>query len=269
MTRKIALALALAGTLGLARGARPDVWDTSVDNDNGNNTDNQITHGLTQVHDLGALPGPVPDEDWYYLIQEPFSSYEVLCDGFTGDVSAAFPNTLQRVDAGGGALQDSADYGSSQSFARSLRFANNTSFAITDQWVRVGNADCGTTCGPQDQYRIRAWETTIAVPRYNNAAGQVTVLIIQNPGELAVSGNARLWTTAGGLTPVTTVPFSLPAREAAVINLATVNGGAANGTGGTITITNNARYGQLAVKAVALEPATGFSFDSPGLYKPD
>jgi hypothetical protein len=106
------------------------------------------------------------------------------------------------------------------------------------------------------------------VPRYNNFGGQLTVLIIQNPGPVTVSGNARLWTTAGGSTPVTTVAFAVAPRAATVINLATVNGGVANGTSGTITITNDGRYGQLAVKAVALEPSTGFSFDSPGLYKP-
>ena len=44
--------------------------------------------------------------------------------------------------------------------------------------------------------------------------------------------------------------------------------GTANGTSGTITITHNGRYGQLAVKAVALEPTTGFSFDIPGQHKP-
>ena len=73
---------------------------------------------------------------------------------------------------------------------------------------------------------------------------------------------------AGGTTPVTTVAFTLTARQATVINLASVNGGVANGTSGTITITHDGRYGLLAVKAVALEPSTGFSFDTPGLYKP-
>ena len=40
------------------------------------------------------------------------------------------------------------------------------------------------------------------------------------------------------------------------------------GVGGTITIAHDGGYGNLAVKAVALEPSTGFSFDTPGLYKP-
>ena len=34
------------------------------------------------------------------------------------------------------------------------------------------------------------------------------------------------------------------------------------GTSGTVTIANTGRYGDLTGKIVALEPATGFSFDS-------
>ena len=50
------------------------------------------------------------------------------------------------------------------------------------------------------------------------------------------------------------------------MNTATVPGVA--GQAGTITIAHDGGYGNLAVKSVALEPATGFSFDTPGLYKP-
>jgi len=37
---------------------------------------------------------------------------------------------------------------------------------------------------------------------------------------------------------------------------------------GTITVAHDGGYGNLAIKSVALEPSTGFSFDTPGLYKP-
>ena len=40
------------------------------------------------------------------------------------------------------------------------------------------------------------------------------------------------------------------------------------GQSGTVTIASNAPYGALAGKVVALEPATGFSFDSPLPYRP-
>jgi hypothetical protein len=35
------------------------------------------------------------------------------------------------------------------------------------------------------------------------------------------------------------------------------------GHAGTITVSHDGRYGDLAGKTVALEPSTGFSFDSP------
>jgi hypothetical protein len=268
MASKIAFTLAFVAALGLTRSGGTDVWDNAtLNNDNGNNSGNQITHGFSQVHDLGVLPGPVADQDWYNISQAPFSSYEILVDGITGDIGVSSA-LLELVDLTGATIQTSFPYEIGTGNARSLRFANDLGGFIPDQFIRVANQLCGTACDTQDQYRIRAWETTIAVPRYNNFGGQVTVLIIQNPAEVVVNGNARLWTAAGGLVPVTTVPFTLQGRQAVVINLATVNGGTANGTSGTITITHNGRYGGLAVKAVAVEPATGFSFDSPGLYKP-
>jgi hypothetical protein len=267
MTSKIVFALAFVAALGVAGPAGTDVWDSSTINDNDGGTTNEITHGFSQVHDLGAQPGPVADEDWYRIVEQPFSSYEVLCDGFTGDVNTGFPNTLHLVTGAGAEVLPSFPY--AFGYARSLRFSNNNPTDNVNDFVRVQNAACGANCGTNDNYRIRAWDTTIAVPRYNNAAGQVTVLIIQNPDQSStVVGTAYLWPTTGGTTPVTSHGFILGPRAAAVVNLATLNGGIANGTSGTITITNNARYGSLAVKAVALEPSTGFSFDSPGLYKP-
>jgi hypothetical protein len=267
MSARTVFVLVCVAALGVAGTGGTDVWDTAVNNDDDNGTSNEITHGLSQVHDLGVQPGPVADQDWYQMTREPFSSYEILGDGFTGDIGASVVPILQRVDSGGAVLQDSVDYGSGPGLARSLPFANDTSIPIVE-YVRVSNAACGTSCDTEDQYRIRAWDTTIAVPRYNNFGGQVTVLIIQNPAQFGVSGNAHLWTASGGATPVTTVAFALAGRQAAIINLATVNGGVASGTSGTLTITHNGRYGQLAVKAVALEPSTGFSFDSPGFHKP-
>ena len=40
------------------------------------------------------------------------------------------------------------------------------------------------------------------------------------------------------------------------------------GVAGSITITQNGRFGDLQGKSVALEPATGFSFDTPLEYRP-
>ena len=79
-----------------------------------------------------------------------------------------------------------------------------------------------------------------------------------------IAGTVYFYGATGALLGSTT--FSLPANGALVLNTATVPNVA--GASGTITIAHDGGYGNLAVKSVALEPATGFSFDSPGLYKP-
>jgi hypothetical protein len=35
---------------------------------------------------------------------------------------------------------------------------------------------------PDDIYRLRVFETTGSIARFNNSATQVTVLVLQNPG---------------------------------------------------------------------------------------
>jgi hypothetical protein len=118
---------------------------------------------------------------------------------------------------------------------------------------------CTTPCGPDDVYRLRAAETTYSIPRFNNAGSQVTVLLLQNPADYAITGHIWFWTTSGTL--LATQAFALPPKQTLVLNTATVAGLA--GQGGTITISNDGRYGDLTGKTVALEPSTGFSFDSP------
>jgi hypothetical protein len=261
--RGLTLTLAMAA-LAPGVAARADVWDTQVDNDNSANTDNELVHGTRQVHDLATLPGPLPDDDWYAIGQTPFSSWEIVVDGTSGDLSVSGV-VLERVIQTGAPLQTSVPIGPGLVYSRSLRWANDTSTAIANEWVFVEAPFCMTSCNADDVYELRAYETTISVPRYNNAGGQVTVLIVQNPTHYAAVGTAYLWNTAGTL--VTSFPITLPPRGSSVTNLTTVNGGVANNTSGSITITHNARYGDLAVKATAVDPATGFSFDSPGLNR--
>ena len=93
------------------------------------------------------------------------------------------------------------------------------------------------------------------------------MLIVQNTTSWIrpIAGTVYFW-AAGGVPLLGSATFSLVANEALVLNTSTVPGVA--GQSGTITIAHDGGYGNLAIKSVALEPATGFSFDSPGLYKP-
>ena len=90
------------------------------------------------------------------------------------------------------------------------------------------------------------------------------MLILHNVSELPVAGNIHLFNPAG--TQVGNQAFTLPVNNHIVINSATIAGG--GNTAGVITVSHNGRYGSLAGKAVVLDPATGFSFDTPLVPKP-
>ena len=106
---------------------------------------------------------------------------------------------------------------------------------------------------------LRAFDTTCAIPRFNNSGTQNTVLLLQNPTSRPVTIVASFWSEAGALL-ATHAPPSIPAHGLLVLDTATLPQLA--GASGSITIANDAPYGTLAGKAVSLEPSTGFSFDS-------
>jgi hypothetical protein len=257
--------LAICFGLTLALSSAPlsaDVWDNDPGNeDDGNGTDNELFHGTVQDHDL-ASQGGVVDQDWYVVRSRAFSSYEVLVDSFQGEVWLnALP--LDRVDSGGVVLTAGGNPPGGLGSSKSVRWANDTGTQVTD-FIRVDGSGtgCGTTCTTNTHYTIRMWETTGAVARFNNASGQVTVLLLQNPTDYAINGTIRLWNTSGTLAGTQT--FTLAAKQLLVFNTATIS----PGVGGSITITQDGRFGDLTGKSVALEPSTGFSFDSPMVYRP-
>ena len=73
------------------------------------------------------------------------------------------------------------------------------------------------------------------------------------------TARASFWNASG--TQLHAEPVNLAAKQVLVLNTATI--AAVNGQSGAITVTHDGRYGDLSGKTVALEPATGFSFDSP------
>jgi len=239
-----------------------DVWDVASDSDDTSGTDNELIHGTSQIHDLGVRPGPVADEDWYRVGQKRQTSFEVVVDSTTGDVGFN-TSLLQLVTAAGALIQNSVSTTPGLDYSHSLRFVNTTASTVSDQYVRVGPANCGTACSSSDQYHIRARETTISVARFNNAGSQVTVLLLQNPTDVTISGTVFFWSTLGVL--LQTQAHAIPPKALHVVN--TTGFVPLQGVGGSITIAHNGPYGSLNVKSVALEPSTGFSFDSPGVYR--
>ena len=226
---------------------------TILDDDTPSLSSNELNHGSEQRGDLLVRP------DYFRIGQKPYASYEVVVDGTSGDI---VPVALSRVAANNvTVLQSAQAIGVGDSV--SLRWENSTAAFVINQHIRM-DGSCAGGCGADDVYRIRAFETTCRVPRFNNAGSQVTVLLVQNPAAYTITGNVWFWSASG--TQLGFQPFSLGARQTLVLNTATVPGVA--GQGGTITLSHNGRYGDLTGKTVALEPSSGFSFDSPMLPVP-
>jgi hypothetical protein len=244
-----------------------DVWDIASPggDDTGFNIRNELTHGAVQVHDLGARPGPVADEDWIRLALGRASSYEVVLDSFSGELSLATTVDLYGFDTT--VLASAVAIGGP---AKILTYESTSPTTTTGGRLRVHGAECGTTCDENDQYTLRFRETTYSVSRFNNSGSQRTLLILQAPhafDNLQLSGHIYFWTTAGAIAaPLAVTTFTLDSHSSLVLNTSTVPGLA--GQSGSITISHTGPYGILDGKAVSIEPATGFSFDTPLRARP-
>src|SRR5262245_59745052 len=256
--KNIGLCLLAVVLLAPAR-VEADVWDVGTGNDNTfGGTENQLVHETRQVHDLGALAGPVADQDWYVISVPPYSSFEIVIDGTTTDINPL----VQRFASDGTTLAQTAS-SIGIGFSKRLAWANTTGFSETS-YMRVGNASCGSVCDSADQYTISSHETTISLARFNNAGSQITVPLTQNASDVVINASFFYWSTTGTLLQEGLLA-GFPARNLNVFN--TTSFAALMGVGGHITIAHNGPYGGLNVKGVALEPATGFSFDTPGVYR--
>jgi hypothetical protein len=234
---------------------------TIVDDDAPSLARLELGHGSMLWGDLAADPGPATDVDFYRLAQAARASYEIVVDGTSGDVGPGL--LLERLASDNvTVLQSGAAAGTGGSV--SLRWENTVATTVAGQHIRVRSGGCTLSCGADDLYRIRAYETTYGIPRFNNSGSQVTVVLLQNPTSQAVSGRLHFWDSAGAL--LHTHAFNIAARGLLQLNGATVP--ALQGRSGSITVSSDARYGTLAGKAVSLEGATGLSFDSPMTARP-
>ncbi|MET0551440.1 MAG: Calx-beta domain-containing protein [Vicinamibacteria bacterium] len=208
----------------------------------------ELTHGARV---RGDLDGGAPD--FFRMHQPPQASFEVMLDEAAGGAGLV----LERVaNDGTTVLQTAAAVGTGS--ARSLRWANDLPVAAGMQYVRVRATGCGTACGPADTYRLRAYETTARIPRFNNTGGQGTVLFLQNRAAVPVSARASFWNASGVV--ITAHGMTVPARGLAVVDTTTVPGG--QGQSGSVTIAHDGGYGGLAGKAALVDPVNGFSFDA-------
>jgi len=251
--------LMLGAGLLAAAPAWADRWDnTTSQDDTASTTFNELHHGVVQDHDWSGDT----DQDWYRFSTRGRSSYEVVVDGLGSDLNTIYIDFERYVYSDTTTVLDyftTAGTG----YQLSLRWQNTNSSSQSDR-IKIAATNTGNSTN--DGYVVKAYETRVAIPRYNNSGGQITVLLCQNLGDSTNTGSVYLWSAAGSL--VTNFNYSVAANGLLAQNLASVNSGAANNTSGTVTVTQSGRFGDLNCKSVALEPATGFSFDSPGVYKP-
>jgi hypothetical protein len=220
----------------------------------------ELTHGAQVTADLRAT-GPSANQDYYRVPQGPYTSWEVTADAVSGDIAPGL--VLERLAEDNLTVaQTGAAVGMGS--AQALRWQRRLGSADTRPFIRVRSTGCTTNCGPDDIYRLRAYDTTATIPRFNNSATQATIVVLQNTSAGTVSANVDFWSTTGSL--LTSAPLTLAPRGLGIVSGPSIP--ALVGQSGSITITSDAPYGGLAGKAVALEPATGLSFDSPLAYKP-
>jgi hypothetical protein len=251
------IALVLASSTGAQ--AR-DIWDLTG-NDGSAATRSEIAPGALQVHDLEGVSG-VADQDWFRISQKPYSSYEVLVDGLTGGL-APVPVTVPGTELGvhlvyGGGLTVTSNALGASGSARVLYFRNETGTVNDADRIRVSNPLCAAACLATEQYRIRLFDTTYGISRFNNSATQITILVLQNTSDRVVYFNAHFFDSNGTL--LGTYSQNIAPFGTVVLNTGTVAGVA--GQSGSIIVNNDGRYGVLTGKAVSLEPATGFTFDT-------
>jgi hypothetical protein len=235
-----------------------DRWEAGGQ-DGGPSTFNELRHGTLQAgHDFTSDV----DQDWALVVTQARHSYEVRAGSGTaawfrvtsGPSCAAECATLDRVDAAGTVLTagsgDSGDpaLGAGSSSARWIADTGAEEFVRTRAFLMGGQ-----------NYDLQFFDTTYLIPRFNNSGTQATVLLVQNGSRFAVDAQVHFYDGAGTL--LHSQPLSLPVQGNAVFNTASV--AALQNVSGTAMLAHTAPYGTLAGKAVALEPGTGFTFETP------
>jgi hypothetical protein len=253
------LPLALAAVLCLAAPhLHADVWDQdAADRDDGTGTLNELQHGAVQVHDL-AVEGGLPDQDWYRIAAQPYSSYEVVVDGITGDLAGLRLDILA-ADGVTVLTTSTAREPGGIGAVRAARLANHTTSPVT-WFVRVdGGAACGTACTTADQYTIRHFNTTGAIARFDNTGTTRTTVYLQNV--TGVFGSSALLTFWDGIgNRINSCVFDLRARASVVLDTASCG---AAGQSGSLTVDSRLAFGAIVGKAVEVDSTTGRTLETP------
>lgn len=249
-------------------GSAHDYWElgSASCNDDTSLGCNEPTLGVVQVHDLQAPSTGVFDIDHMMVMTRARRSYEATVQGtnvpFAADASCTECARMDRQDAFGNVLTPGVGLDGTHPYQGSsprvvARWIGGD--AAQRDFIRVyGGSGSFATVSENDRYEILIRDTTLAVPRWNNTATQATVFIVSNQSPAAVDGLVYFYDAAGTL--LHSEPLSVPVNGVRVISTAAFP--PLQGLSGSATVAHTGGYGALAGKAVALEPATGFTFDT-------
>jgi hypothetical protein len=248
-----------------------DVWESLGDGQS--TTNNMLRPGLPQLqHDLEGT-ATAPDEDWMAIAgTQDHHSYEARVTGVYWDNGCGFPPCprFDRVDGAGNVLTAGVvtnDDTSDVELARGLtvRWIYEAAPARPSALDGIPLGDFLRAIGDElvplpagETYDVEFHDTTLFVPRFNNSATQTTVFVIQNTTNITVTGSVYFYDTGGTL--LSSVALNVVEHGVQVFN--TAADPALAGKSGSATIAQLGGYGALTGKAVAVEPATGFTFDT-------
>jgi hypothetical protein len=259
---------AVALSCSLPAGAT-DRWETTFENltDDSSATPNVLRHALPQIgHDLEGNP----DQDWMQIRVKIAHSYEARVSAATSywDPACGIPECprFDRVSPAGDVLTAGVvssddtggfDFGPGNGIVAT---------GLTVRWISQNDGKeflraRGDLAGPMPAdltYDVEFFDTTYFIPRFNNGGSQVTTLIVQSTTNATVAGNVLFF--SGGGVQLHSEPFTVPPDGVYVFNTAGVP--ALQGQSGSARIVHTGGYGSLVGKAVALEPSTGFTFDT-------
>jgi hypothetical protein len=248
-------AIALLAVLCASSLRAHDKWESGLHVDDTSAGAVALIHGVRQLHDLEG-PAAGPDQDWFRYYGVPGHSYEVRITSAT-------------------VRFNSASHGLSGPYADLDRMLDST-FVLTPgtgpntevyvRWTEsqpVGHlrvkGSTNVNYGAGEQYEIEMVDTTCFGARFNNVGSQSTVLLAGNTSRDPLGGSITFYSAAGAVLFVE--PMSIAPNGMKVFN--TASAPALQGQSGSFAIAHDGPYGAVVGKAVALEPSTGFTFDTP------
>jgi hypothetical protein len=260
----IGAALALGALAAALPAHAVDPWEGGWAPDDGGGSNNTLSPGLAQLHDLDQQGTAVNDEDWSNVPTVRYHSYEARVSGnnLSFDTGAC-PGCAQfeRVTGAGviltedqGVVNDGPGTGIAEANDRSVRWIADSNSTLDFVRVRgsVGVENASFV------YTIRYWDTTYRVPRWNAANGQTTVLVVTSTAQPNLLADIHFFGEDASL--LETVHAYLVRNQPFVLSTATRP--ALAGRSGYALVAHTAGYGGLSGKAVSVDPVTGFTFDT-------